>query len=125
MTTIRPQQRTKSVAQKKRELHHRSTQHKSAISSDIRELTFDLERWGKNFLVITGSLYVVYKLLKLVKGSDKDEAREDKLPAVVNRGESSVIVSKIKEQIALFLLAIALRKLKDFLHERRERDQHT
>ncbi|MDH3709222.1 MAG: hypothetical protein OER04_05015 [Cyclobacteriaceae bacterium] len=114
-------QRSKAISEKKLELYEKSSHYRSALTSDIKDLKFDLERWGRSFLVIGGSLYAAYKVYKLIRGSGDEEVQvEPPAHAVVRPKESSVIVAKIKEQIALFLLAIALKKLKDFLNEKRD-----
>ena len=104
------------IAEKKRELYQKSSQYKSAVTSDINRLKFDIERIGKNFLIIGGSLYAAYKLSKLFTGSS-DEEENGKHEMATTR-ESSAMVLKIKEQITLFLLALAFKKLKEFVQER-------
>lgn len=109
--------KSKVIANRKKELYHKSDQFKSAVTSDINRLKFDLGRIGKNFLIIGGSLYVAYKLSKMIIGSSTREVPPGKL---VSTKESSVMVNKIKEQIALFLLALAFKKLKEFVQENRK-----
>jgi len=110
-------QKSQLIANKKRELYRKSSQYKTAVTSDINRLKFDIERIGKNFLIIGGSLYAAYKLSKLFTGSS-DEEEEPKPQPVASTRESSAMVIKIKEQITLFLLALAFRKLKEFVQER-------
>lgn len=107
------------IASRKEELYKKSGQYRSAVTSDINQLKFDLARIGKNILYIGGSLYVVYKLTKLISGSSKDTPETGyRSQSVASVRESSPMGSKIMEQIALFLLAIAFKKLKEFLKEK-------
>lgn len=104
------------ITSRKKELYQKSSQYKSAVSSDINRLKFDLERVGKNILYIGGSLYVAYKLTKLMTGSSNDIPKTgDGTQKVIRVRESSPMVLKIKEQITLFLLALAFKKLKEFV----------
>jgi len=113
-------QKSPKIARKKKELYRQSSLYKSAMTSDINKLKFDLTRVGKNVLIIGGSLYAAFKLSKLFTGSSPNE----KPPAqVVRTREQSTMVSKAKEQIALFLLALAFKKLQEFLQEKRK-DEH-
>ncbi|GJM30059.1 MAG: hypothetical protein DHS20C17_26940 [Cyclobacteriaceae bacterium] len=110
-------QKSQVIADRKRELHRKSAQYKTAMTSDIDRLRLDISRIGKNSLLIVGSLYAAYKLSKLFTGSSSDE--ESNQQGIVKTTESSAMVIKIKEQIALFLLALAFKKLKEFLQESR------
>ena len=110
-------QKSQAIAKKKEELYHKSSQYKSAVASDINRLKFDLERIGKNFLIIGGSLYAAYKLSKLFVGSADNHDTTESNQSVVRTNETSAIVIKIKEQITLFLLALAFKKLKEFVQE--------
>ncbi len=106
------------IANRKKELYRKSSQYQSAMTSDMNRLKFDLERVGKNIFYIGGSLYLAYKLTKLLSGSPTDDPEtSDGTQRVVRVWESSPMVLKIKEQIALFLLAHAFKKLKGFLKE--------
>ncbi len=106
------------IANRKKELYRKSSQYQSAMTSDMNRLKFDLERVGKNIFYIGGSLYLAYKLTKLLSGSSADDPEtSDGTQKVVRVWESSPMVLKIKEQIALFLLALAFKKLKEFLKE--------
>jgi len=111
--------KSRVVASRKKELYQKSSQYKSAVTSDLNRLKFDLEQVGKNILYIGGTLYVAYKLTKLLSGSSTDDApgATDEVRKVVTVRETSPMVLKIKEQIALFLLALAFKKLKEFLKE--------
>ncbi len=111
-------QKSQLIANKKKELYNKSDQFRSAVTSDINQLKFDIARIGRNFLIIGGSLYVAYKLSKLITGSSSD-SQEEQPQKLVSSRETSTMAAKIKEQIALFLLALAFRKLKEFVQENR------
>jgi hypothetical protein len=114
-------QKSRVIANKRKELYQKSTQYKSAVTSDINRLKFDIERIGKTFLIIGGSLYAAYKLSKLFTSSDETD-ETDSHPVVTNTREASPMVLKIKEQITLFLLALAFKKLKEFVQEKSNED---
>ena len=111
----------KSITRKKKELEQISTQYKAALSSNVDDLKLDLDRWGSNFIVIAGSLYGAYQVFKLIKGLREKEPEEEEVSrAVATTKESSPIASLIKEKIALFILAIAMERLKRFLDEKQD-----
>lgn len=115
---MKTDQKTKKIAKRKQELYERSSKYKSALNSDINELKLDVGRLGRNFLVIAGTLYVAYKITKIFRSTKTEEVTEAKPQAVQTTRESSALALKIKEQIALFLLALAFKKLKDFLNDK-------
>ena len=110
-------EKSQVVASKKKELYRKSDQYKSAVTSDINRLKFDIERIGKNFLIIGAALYGAYKLSKLFSSSSSDTDSQVPGQAVAPTRETSAMVIKIKEQIALFLLALAFKKLKEFVKD--------
>ena len=110
-------EKSQVVANKKKELYRKSSQYKSAVTSDINRLKFDIERIGKNFLIIGGSLYAAYKLSKLFSSSSSETDNKAPGQAVATTRETSAMVIKIKEQITLFLLALAFKKLKEFVKD--------
>ena len=120
-------QKSQVIADKKKELYHKSSQYKTAVTSDINRLKFDIEQIGKNFLIIGGSLYLAYKLSKLF-GSSSEESKDAGEPQkshgehkiVASTREPNQMVLKIKEQITMFLLALAFKKLKEFVKENSE-----
>jgi hypothetical protein len=103
------------IANKKKELFDKSDQLRSEMTNDLHKLKVDVGRIGKNFLIIGGSLYVAYKISKLFTRSSSSEEKVSH--QLVETRESSAMATKIKEQIALFLLALAFNKLKEFLKE--------
>jgi hypothetical protein len=111
-------QKSPALTRKKEALYQKSSEYKSAMTSDINKLKFDIARIGKNFLIIGGSLYAAYKLSKLFTGSREEEPPPP--PRVVQTREPSPMMAKAKEQIALFLLALSFKKLKDFIEENRK-----
>ena len=115
---MKPESKPITLSKRKEQLSRQSDQYRSALSSDLQDIKIDLSRWGKDFLIIGGSLYAIYKLYKLFRGSDDQQVEESEQPqTLVVTKESSVIVAKIKEQITLFLLALALKKLKEYINK--------
>ena len=108
------------IASKKKELYQKSDKLRSAVTTDINKLKIDIERIGRNFLIIGGSLYVAYKISKLFTSSSSED--EEPPRKLAKTKESSVMGTKIKEQIMLFLLALAFKKLKEFVQENIDRD---
>ena len=109
----------KSISKKKQELEEISTHYKAALSNNVETLKLDLDRWGSNFLVIAGSLFGAYQVFKLIKGlKEKDPEDQEETRVLATTKESSTLATLIKEKIALFILAIALERLKRFLDEK-------
>ena len=110
-----------TLSKRKEQLHRQSDRYRSALNTDLNDIKIDLSKFGKDFLIIGGSLYAVYKLFKLFRGSDDQiQENESAQTLVVTKESSSVMVAKIKEQIALFLLALALKKLKEFINKQED-----
>ncbi|MGI9544110.1 MAG: hypothetical protein ACR2MX_12705 [Cyclobacteriaceae bacterium] len=117
-----------TLSQRKARLEQQSSHYRQALDADLSELKLDLRRWGRTSLIVAGSLYGVYKLVKLLRGSGEgpiEGAEVQKQAAIVQPARESVIVTKIKEQIALFLLAIALQKIKSFLDDKKDEESHS
>jgi hypothetical protein len=114
-------EKSKVIAKKRRELYQQSTRYKTAVTSDINRLKIDLGRIGKNFLIIGGSLYAAYKLSKLFTSSDEADESPNHA-AVTSTRKASPMVLKIREQITIFLLALAFKKLKEFVQEKSNED---
>jgi|GEM_PF-4861691 len=116
---MKAESKSLSLSKRKQQLHRQSDRYKTALSTDLQDMKVDLSKLGKDFLIIGGSLYVAYKVFKLFRGSEDIgvEAINAETKAVVVTKEPSVIVSKIKEQITLFLLALAVKKLKEYINK--------
>jgi len=104
---------------KKEVLHKTSDQYKNAIKSDLDGLKKNAREWGKNALIIGGTLLAVYSLVNIFFDSEDEKvespAKDHKLPA--NTNHESIIVRMIKEQLAAFLLNLAKKKLIEFLDD--------
>ena len=110
----------KSISKKKEALEKESSRYKAALTSNVDHLKVDLDRWGSNFLVIAGSLYGAYQVFKLIKGlRQSDEEENQQTSTLATTKESSHLATLIKEKIALFILSIALERLKKFLDEKK------
>lgn len=116
---MKAESKSLSLTKRKQQLYRQSDRYKTALSTDLQGMKVDLSKWGKDFLIIGGSLYVAYKVFKLFRGEEEldVEVAGDQTQAVVVTREPSLIVSKIKEQITLFLLALAVKKLKEYLNK--------
>jgi len=117
-----------TLSERKARLEERSSLYREALNTDLQELKVDLRKWGKTFLIVAGSLYGVYKIVKLLRGSPADQEDvppDSKLPVLVQSKQESVVVNKIKEQIALFLLGIAMQKIKSFINEKQDEKGNT
>lgn len=104
------------------------------IEQDIDKIKAYAQEYGKNALIITGSLLATYLLLKLLTNSSKEDKSYKAVPLnytssasqpvihVVNK-EDSPIVKQIKSSIALFLISIAKQKLQDFLSNQASKEK--
>ncbi len=105
---------------RKLELEREADRYKSALNSDLKDLKVDAKRWGRNSLIIGGSLFAVYKLLSNTLKPEPKPAKTVQGATVIKPKKGSVVVLKIKEQVALFLLALAAKKFKDYLNKKKD-----
>ena len=97
------------------------------IEQDIDKIKGYVQEYGKNALIITGSLLATYVVLRLItKNSDDVETTQSQpnqfapihaqpVIHVVKKEDESPILKQIKSSITLFLISIAKQKLLDFL----------
>ncbi|MCC5921495.1 MAG: hypothetical protein LAT68_13995 [Cyclobacteriaceae bacterium] len=76
---------------------------------------------GKTALIVGAAFYFTYKIFGSLFGSKKEtvvmeDASSEQLPVKVVSSESK-IVTMIKEQIALFLIAIIKQKIAEYLQQ--------
>ena len=117
-----------TLSQRKAQLEQQSSRYRKALDTDLSDLKLDLRRWGRTTLIVAGSLYGVYKIVKLLRGSSDEPTDLPEVKsqtALIQPARESVIVTKIKEQIALFLLAIAMQKIKTFLDDKKDEESHS
>ena len=120
--------------QEKAMLVKRSNLLEGSLDKDLDKVKEYVEEYGKNFLVITGSLLATYVLLRILTKSSLEDEKEVKAlsqkskvytdqPQQVVRvvREESEIVKQIKMSIALFLISIAKQKLQEFLQKKMEK----
>lgn len=120
--------------QEKAMLIRKSNLLEGSLDHDIDRVKEYVEEYGKNFLVITGSLLATYVLLRILTKSSSEEGKALKTlplksdvyaaqPQQVVRvvKEESEIVKQIKMSIALFLISIAKQKLQEFIQKKMEK----
>jgi hypothetical protein len=92
---------------------------KRAIMSRVNEIKSDTKKWGLVAIIGLGTIYITYRVIKKSIGSNSknDNIQSGNQPAPMNYTGESKIVSMIKEQIALFLFAIAKKKLLEYLQK--------
>lgn len=115
-----------SIADRKASLNRATEKYKKAIESQVDDLKANAGKIGKNTLIIGGTLVAGYLIVRLLVGKDKStqlsfEKEERSLPAAPVKREYA-IVSLIKQQIALFLIAIAKEKLLHAIEQLRKND---
>ncbi len=120
--------------QEKAMLVKKSTLLEDNLNKDIDKIKEYVEEYGKNFLVITGSLLATYVLIRLLAKSSDEEKPTKTIPVssevyqgqpqqvvhVMKEKEESEIVKQIKISIALFLVSIAKQKLQEFIQKKLE-----
>lgn len=85
-------------------------------------------RWGKALLIGGGSLFLTYKVIKAIvkKKSTNIDSNFDKLQnrsyALAKTQPSSRLFRLIKQQISIFLIAIAKQKVAELMNKRRLAD---
>ncbi|MDJ1470945.1 hypothetical protein QNI19_34790 [Cytophagaceae bacterium DM2B3-1] len=115
-----------SIADRKASLNRATEKYKKAIENQVGDLKANAGKIGKNALIIGGTLVAGYLIVRMLVGKDKTtklsfEKEERNLPAAPVKRESA-IVSLIKQQIALFLIAIAKEKLLQVIEQLRKND---
>ncbi|MDJ1484022.1 hypothetical protein QNI16_26230 [Cytophagaceae bacterium YF14B1] len=115
-----------SIADRKASLNRATEKYKKAIENQVGDLKANAGKIGKNALIIGGTLVAGYLIVRVLVGKDKTtqlsfEKEERNLPAAPVKRESA-IVSLIKQQIALFLIAIAKEKLFQAIEQLRKND---
>ncbi len=116
----------KSIADRKATLSQAANKYRTAIDEQLNGLKANAGNIGKNTLVIGGVLVVSYLIVRALakdKKSAKSAATESGryLPAPPARRES-MLVNMIKQQIALFLIAIAKQKITEVIEQLRKND---
>lgn len=91
---------------------------KQAIMERVGDLKSDVKKWGTIALIGLGTIYITYRVIrKATSTKSKESATAGNQPVLMNYSGESRIVSMIKEQIALFLFAIAKKKLLEYLQK--------
>ena len=112
---------------KKEELQKQNNAFKGALQSQLNNLKGDVQKTGKNALLIGGSLLATYFLVdaltakrkKKKKNRDKDEQQEVAKKPV----KDNLLLSTAKEQAVIFLLGLAAQQLASFLSELDPKDE--
>jgi hypothetical protein len=101
---------------RKARLDKSTNEFKNSIMQRVEEIKADAKKWGTIAIIGLGTIYITYRVIKKAVSSDKpkQDKNENYPSQMYVRGESR-IVSMIKEQIALFLFAIAKKKLLEYL----------
>ncbi|MDN4165727.1 hypothetical protein QWY31_09450 [Cytophagales bacterium LB-30] len=109
------------ISARKSTLKKSSEEYRKTLEGQFNSLKDNAEKWGKTVVIVGLSMFVVYKLVRALAGSDeaeeriilKSEGTPYPVPTYTERRYS--IFDTIKEQIALFLIAIAREKLMKYL----------
>lgn len=84
--------------------------------------------WGKALLIGGGTVYITYRIIKAVvkkknTSADKDFAKlQTKSYALAKAQPSSRLFRLIKQQISIFLIAIAKQKIAELMNRRKLAD---
>ena len=106
------------IEEQKTLLHMNSDAFKLAMENELSSWSLKARKAGTTSLLIGGGLYLAFllgrKLFKSKKINPPKAGKNGEF-VVVERKKDSFIVSLIKEQIALFLIAMAKEKLEILL----------
>ncbi|MCZ6901081.1 MAG: hypothetical protein O7F74_12665 [Bacteroidetes bacterium] len=115
------------LSYKKKELQKTSEGYKHAIEEQIKEGYRTTERVGKVVLITGAILLGGYTILKLISGGKKKKTKIQLASRLFNQETIPVQENSpgqpIKEQIVLFLVSIALKKLKNFFEEAESKNE--
>ncbi|MCU0352176.1 MAG: hypothetical protein MUD08_00325 [Cytophagales bacterium] len=120
-----------SLADRKAAVSRTTERYKKAIESEVDGLKENAGRIGKNALIITGALLASYLVVRLLVGKGKEKpkskhtisADENRYLPVAPARRESTIVSLIKQQIALFLIAIAKEQIAKAIEQLRRNEK--
>jgi len=115
------------LSSKKKELQKASEDYKHAIEEQVKEGYRTTERVGKVVLVTGAILFGGYTIFKLISGGKKKKTKTQLTPPPLNQEtipvQESSLGKPIKEQIFLFLISIALKKLKGLFEESKSKNE--
>jgi len=109
-----------NVAAQKTTLKKSADDYKSAISNQIEHIKANAAQYGKTILIVGGVIFITYKLVRMLTSRDEDDVEvkvvggAHPVPVYASRSGRSIF-DMIKEQIALFIIAIAKEKLVKYL----------
>lgn len=102
------------IEEQKTLLHMNSDAFKVAMENELSKWGLKAKKAGTTSVLIGGGLFLAYligrKIFKTKKTSTTKAGKNGEV-LIVERKKDSFIISLIKEQIALFLIAIAKEKL--------------
>ncbi len=115
-----------SIADRKATLSLAAEKYKQAIENQVGDLKANAGKIGKNALIIGGTLVAGYLVVRLLVGKEKPgkvqtPAENRYLPVAPVKREFT-LVNLIKQQIALFLVAIAKEKIIQVIEQLRKND---
>ena len=103
--------------EKKKALTEDSEEYKEALQKQLDEIKEQTFSWASKLLVIGGTLYLSYSLVKrLIKSDDETPDKKEEASAAKPK-KQSFIFSLIKKEITLYLLSLAKRKLLEILEK--------
>lgn len=109
-----------NVATQKTTLKRTAEDYKSAISDQLEHIKANAAQYGKTILIVGGVIFITYKLVRMLTSRDEEDLAVKVVggshPVPVYTGRTGrTIFDLIKEQIALFIIAIAKEKLVKYL----------
>ena len=115
MTTQSTSDTFEAQKEKLQEIVHKLAEQFNLSEEDITTA----KEWGIALLVTGVSVFIVYRLFQRIFGVDKEvpvmEAEPESDPEHIER--SSAMARMLKEQAALFLVAVARRQIMRFLQK--------
>ena len=115
------------LSSKKKELQKASEDYKHAIEEQVKEGYRTTERVGKVVLVTGAILLGGYTIFKLISGGKKKKTKIQLASRLFNQEtipvQESSLSQPIKQQIVLFLVSIAIKKLKNFFEEAESKNE--
>lgn len=118
-------EKAKNSKSTREQLKSANDRFKDSLESQLGDLKNNVDKVGKNALIVGGGLLAAYLVSTLFdsgggkKSKKKKSKSKEKAPSV---GKESLLGATLKEQAIVFMLGLAAERLTNFLIELDEKD---
>lgn len=118
-----------TLEHRRKVLSNKSKSLKKQLGDQLEGIKTGLNKWGRTIAIAGGTMVATYIVIRLLMPSDKKQVNpapatlEGNPYAVVPQKEESFILRAIKEEITLFLISFAKKKLIAFIEDLNKRKE--